>query len=414
MNKIFTLLMIVIAIPITIVAQINQVSVGQGYSQQAYYNLETDEVEVVANEAWDVAFTAFGQHDAGVFINESATFMTSPQLAFVTTVSDWTESITDTDMFADSLALYNLDENWTEGAFNTVKDDASPFDYGWGVYNPQSNTVEGDKIFIIKKRDGSFIKFQVVSLAGDMYTIRYADLNGDNEQVHEISKQDAINGMLHFSLETNKLVDMPSDYDLIFQRYSTTLDAGDGSFIPYTVTGVVLAPTTEAVTIDGVDPSDIDINLYLEDLTPSPLEIGHDWKSFDFSSGWIIDTDRTHLVKNANGTLYKITFFDFEGSSTGITTLEKTVVGTVSSIDIKSDSPLLKIFPNPTKEYFSITLDDEHNHHVAILDANAKVIKSLTIKSNERIDVGDLASGIYYIHLMSSSSSVKVSPLIIK
>lgn len=415
MNRIFTILMIIVVVPSTIMAQIEQVSIGQGYSQQAYYNLETGDVELIANDAWDIAFSAFGQQDAGVFINESSTFMAQPQLAFLSSTIDWSTEIVNTEVFVDSLALYNPEKNWKEGAFNTIKEDEfSPFDFGWGQYNPQTNTVEGKSIFVIKQRDGNFIKFHIESLAGGVYSIIYADLDGNNEYSYEINKQDAINGMVHFSFATNDIVEMPLEYDLIFQRYSTPLDAGDGLLIPYTVTGVLLSSTTEAALIDGVDPTNIDILDYVDDLSSNPLEIGHEWKSFDFNLGWVIDEDRTHLIKDKSGKLYQLTFLDFEGSSTGTSTLEKTIVGTVSSIDNELQSYDFQVFPNPTSEYFSINSKTGQSFELEIYDINARLIKTLISTSNEKIFVGDMPQGTYYIRIKKDALRANILPLLIR
>ena len=83
MKKNFTLPVILLFYLSTITAQIDQVSVGASYSQQAYYSVSTGEVEVVENEAWDIAFSAAGQQDAGIFLNESVSFMAAPLQVFL-------------------------------------------------------------------------------------------------------------------------------------------------------------------------------------------------------------------------------------------------------------------------------------------------------------------------------------------
>ena len=157
MIKIFTLTLLSACCMSIINAQIDQISVGPNYSEQAYYSLSTGAIETVSNESWDIAFSAEGQQDAGVILNESVTFMSTPMQVFLADTDDWAETINSTNLFVDSVSLHNPDINWTEGAFNTVKDPSSPFDFGWGAYNPQTNIVEGTKIFVIKKRDASFV-----------------------------------------------------------------------------------------------------------------------------------------------------------------------------------------------------------------------------------------------------------------
>jgi len=383
-------------------AQIDQVSVGSGYSQQAYYSLSTGAVEVIENDAWDISFSALNGQDAGLFVNESAGFMGAPMQVFLAPTTDWSENIIDTDIFVDSVALHNPEENWSEGAFNTVADPASSFDYGWGTYNPMTHIIEGDKIFVIRNRQGNLFKMQVTDLLDGVYTIRWASLDGSNEKTQSIDKSNAVNGMIHFSFDTVSTVDMPNDYDLIFQRYTTPLDAGDGLEIQYTVTGVLLANGVEAVIADGVDPSTVRESDYSDNYTSLPTIIGHTWKSFDFASGWLIDEDRTHFVKTNDGEIYQLTFFDFEGSSTGTTTLERTLVGTVSSIDdINSDATLV-VFPNPTSEYFMIGSDSQEEFKVTITNNSGQLMSAEVRYIDEPISLENYSPGIYNIAIQST------------
>lgn len=399
MKKIFTLSIFTLLITSFLAAQIDQISVGPSYSQQAYYSLSTGEIETVTNEAWDISFSAIGQQDAGIFFNESATFMSAPLKVFLSDSQNWLEEITNTESYVDSVALQNPDLNWTEGAFNTVKDPSSQLDYGWGMYNPQTNTIEGNKVFVIKKRNGSFFKMQVESLSGGIYIMNYADLDGNNEKTYEINKADAENGMVHFSFATDDVVEMPTNYDLIFQRYTTPLDAGDGSFIEYTVTGVLLANGTEAVLVDGVDPTSVIESDYDDQYSTLPTTIGHSWKSFSFSSGWLIDEDRTHFVKTADSEIYQLTFYDFEGSSTGITTLERTFITSVSTEEEISSDISISIFPNPTTDYFSVKSAEDFNLNITITNISGQVIKRLETSTNNKISVIGLPLGIYNISI---------------
>jgi len=412
MKRTFTILIASIFTLTMSYSQIDQVSVGSGYSQQAYYNLSTGESAVVANDAWDIAFSAIGQQDAGIFVNESVSFMGSPVYVYRSGASDWSESITKTSEFIAVNTLYNPEENWTDGAINSIKDPSNPFDYGWGTYNPAINIVEGSEIFIFQKRDGSYIKFQIQNLTGGTYNWRYAALDGSNEKSHSISKTDVDGSLIHFSFDTDGVVDMPVDYDLIFQRYSTMLDAGDGSFIPYTVTGVLLANGVEAVRIEGVDPTDVVQTDYEDQYSTLPTTIGHDWKFFDFTTGWGVLEDRTHFVKTAAGDIYQVTFFDFEGSSTGVSTLRKTIITSVSTED-ESLQAVLKVYPNPTIDNFSIDFEGREIAVVSICNNSGQLVKKAKISAKSKIDVSNFDAGIYNI-LINIEGKVLAKRLIIK
>ena len=413
MKTIFTIPTLLLLFISSISAQIDQVSVGASYNQQAYYSLSTGESVVITNDAWDIAFSTSGQQDAGVFFNESASLSNPALQVFLADTEDWTSPITDTDSFTDEVALQNPEANWTEGAMNSIKDPSSPFDYGWGAYNPQNHTIEGAKIFVIKKRDGSFIKFRVESLSGGIYTMQFADLDGTNEVSFQIDKNESIGALAYYSFESQDVVDMPTDYDLIFQRYTTPLDAGDGTFLEYTVTGVLLAPGVQAVVADGIDPSSVSESDYADQYSSLPTTIGHTWKVFDFSAGWIIDEDRTHFIKDRNGDTYQLTFYDFEGSGTGTTTMERNLITSVATSEVPFVDQYLSVFPNPSTAYFVIDMEYDTELKVMIMDNYGRHIRSLNTMSNTPVSVAELSEGIYNISIQGEDF-VTVNRLMIK
>jgi len=401
---------ILLAYNSTSLAQIEQVSIGASYSQQAFYKISTGEVTQVSNSAWDIAFSNDGVQDAGVFINESASFMASPVKLFVAETTDWDEAITNTAVFVEEAILYNAEANWTEGAFNSLRNTTDPFDYGWGIYNPMINSVEGNKIFVVQLRDQSFIKLQIQNLTDGIYSFRYADLDGLNETNASVSKNETDN-LLYFSFDSGAEVEMPTDYDLVFQRYASPLDDGYGNILEYTVSGVLLAPNTTAVAATGVDPTTVSESDYADQYSSLPTTIGHDWKFFDFDLGWIVNESQANFVRTAEGEIYKIVFYDFEGSSTGITTLEKTLIGTVTNIN---NLELLNIqaYPNPTSG--NITLNGiNDNYQISLFDLSGNLLLSNSISNNQIIDLNHLSAGAYTL-VLQSDENYGVQKLLIK
>ena len=395
------------------IAQVEQVSMGASYGEQAYYKLSTGEVTTIANNAWDIAFSNEGMTDAGVFINESASLMGSPIKLFLTSETDWNTTITDVSLFVDDVAVLNPETNWITGAFNTVADETNPFDYGWGAYNPTSHTIEGDKIFVIQKRDGSFFKLQITSLSGGVYNFKYADLDGSNEVSTSVSKEDSPgHDLIYFSFDTGDEVEVPTDYDLIFQRYSTPLPDGMGGVINYTVSGVLLAPNTSAVVAYDVDPATVEESDYADQYSTDLATIGYNWKSYDFTSGWLIDDSRANFVKTAEGELYKIVFFDFEGSSTGVTTLEKTALGATTTNQLDNTVSTLELFPNPTSGYITIK-GLQANSLVSVYSINGQqLIQSQVTDNLEGLDLSALANGVYKV-LVRTGSELSEQTLIL-
>jgi len=379
--------------------QVEQVSTGAGYSLQAYYTLESGDVEQVNNEDWDIAFSNAGDIDAGIFINESAAFMQGALALYLSDKTDWDETITDVSVFDDGVRLYNPKQNWTEGAFNRVADENNPLDYGWGAYNTETHVIEGDKIYVLEQRNGSYLKLQIQQLVGGEYQFRYAGLDGSDEVSATVSKnENSGEDLLFYSLRDQQMVDVPiAGADLVFKRYFAPLDDGSGNTLQYSVTGILLAPGTEAVVADGVDPQTVLESDYSDQYSAVPTVIGHDWKEFDFSAGWQLDFDRVHFVKTREGDIYKVYLFDFEGSSTGITTLEKTYLTTVNNDEVLEENTAIKLFPNPAQHQIQIE-GLEPGAEVQIFDNSGQLRVKRTAKSmQEQLEIEGLEQGLYHL-----------------
>ncbi|MBK7605096.1 MAG: hypothetical protein IPI15_16250 [Saprospiraceae bacterium] len=133
------------------------------------------------------------------------------------------------------------------------------------------------------------------------------------------------------------------------------------------MTGILLAPGTQAAVADGVDLSTVKESDYADKYSSLPTTLGHDWKAFDFTLGWIIDEDRANFVKTKNGEVYKLVFVDFEGSGTGTTAVERTLLKTAATEEIKVANETISIYPNPVKDAITFKSEKSSNLEVNIL-----------------------------------------------
>ncbi|MGB4960470.1 MAG: HmuY family protein [Saprospiraceae bacterium] len=143
-----------------------EMSTGAGYNKQSFVKLSTGAQKQVNNDSWDLAFSAFGFQDAGIFINESAGSTMGQNLPltelYYAQTTDWSAAI-DVEKIKDVTYL-NSEASWVYGAFNETRDTLNPFDYGWGKYQPATNRVIGDKVFVMRLRNGEFRKVKIESL----------------------------------------------------------------------------------------------------------------------------------------------------------------------------------------------------------------------------------------------------------
>lgn len=388
MRRYFTFFSFLVAFAVTTHAQeqVHSISTGPNYSKQSFFNLSTGEEFQLDNEAWDIAFSNVSSTDVGVFINESFSSASTGLKLFLAPTTNWDDQYTDLSIFTDSLILYNRELNWTLGAFNHVATPGNPFDFGWGTYNPQNHVVEGSRIFVLEGRDGNFKKIQIENFKSGAYNFKYANLDGSDEQTKTITKSTDLGAIIFFSLSSGEIVPTPKNYDLMFLRYYTPLDAG-GEILEYVVTGVLTAPGVESVNVKGIDPATVNEQDYQDDYVSLPTNIGHKWKAFDFSLGWVIAKDQAFFVKTQNKDIYKIVFLDFEGTQTGTAYFESTFVKKISS---SSDVALpvdISVFPNPTNNLITIATEETENIKVDMFTVNGQLIQSLETQTNHPFDV---------------------------
>lgn len=410
MKTFYTYILSLIALTIgsinSVSAQIFETSVDASYTQMAFYNITTGESVQVPNDSWDIAFSGYGVQDGAIFINEAAGLSETAIALFEAPIHDWAEPI-DESLFTDEFGLLNSDLTWDEGAFNTVADPNSPFDYGWGAYDPSTHQLLGTRVYVLRLRDGSFLKMQVVSLSGSVYTFQSAQLDGSNEVTATIDKSDAgaTSGLIYFSFATGDKVEMPEDYDLIFRRYYDWAYSPTDTLM-YSTTGVLLARNREAVVVRDVDPYAINEADYRDQYSPTVNQIGYDWKVFDFASGWIIDEERANFVKRPNGDIYKIIFLDFEGSSTGTTVLEQSYEGNSATRDF-SVTQATRIYPNPTADYLHFTTDKNVKEaHVTLTDISTGIQHNRTWINGQSISLHDFTSGTYHVAVITDQGQL--------
>ena len=389
-----------------------EISCGAGYNKQSYVNLANETQKTVNNDAWDIAFTAFGVQDAGIFINESSGSSLGqnlPTAEVYFTYSDDFNSDFDISILEDN-TLLNDELSWNYGAFNGTRDTLNAFDFGWGQYEPTSHGVIGYQVFIVKLRNGDYKKIFFESLVGTAYTFKYANLDGTNLVTKTIDKTVDGKGksLIFFNLSSNSVVDVLPDngYDFMYGRYISIATDPNGTIIQqYNVTGVLSAPGVSCVSADNVDFNTVNFDDYKDGLSEKMDVIGYDWKTFS-GTGWSLDDNRVFFLKSTDNTVWKLQFIDFEGSSTGTAVLSKENLGKISATEEVEVQVL--VYPNPTHEQLSV-LSPEKIVNFTFFDASGRMSYSVPTERHDgslyvyTFDVSNMANGIYVIQGNSAS-----------
>lgn len=408
MTRILLLLPFIGAVLTSLTAQTtHNISMGSSYAQGQYYNLSNDNTSSIDHANWDIAFSVYGNTDAGVFINEGSSFSGTPPTLYVVPNKVFADNITTSDFGS---TLSNPEEAWSTGAFNTTKVAGNWADYGWGSYNMTNHQVIGTRLYVVQIGSSTYKKMTIDSLANGVYHFRYADLDGSNLQQHSVDKSTYPNQTLaYFSFATNSAssAEPAGGWDFLLTRYETTLYS-TGTPTPYTVGGILINQGVEAVLADGINPTTVDIANYTTHAD-SLTVVGHDWKSFSLSTGWSVDNDRVYFVKTANDELYKIEFIDFQGSSSGIATFQKTYLGMWTSIERTPNSFItqLSTFPNPATTEINLTFSLNRSLEGAQLrlcNALGQVVYEQTMDTQAGLNgaviaVDHLSKGTYFLTL---------------
>lgn len=401
-----------------------EISTGPGYTQQSFVRLGDDMQKQVANTSWDIAFST-ASFDAGVFINESAgTSMGQAQTEVVLfdALSNDFSVVPDPSQFTAN-RLHNQEENWQRGAFNTVAAPDNPLDFGWGTYTPVSNTVQGEKVYVIQLRDASYRKIQIQQLANNTFSFRHAALDGSDEQTVQIDKsayQSQLLAYYSFSSGIVEDVEPSGGFDLLYCRYTTPLlDPDSGDTLQYNVTGILLGRDVEAYKASGIDPATVDFEAYQDALSSRLDVIGHDWKTFTFTNGWLVPEDVAYFIKTADERVWKINFIDFEGASTGTTVLEKVDLGLVSSLfdtpgTQRNPTLAFQIAGNPHRLGSPLQIQVDNYSisgppaSVSIIDLGGRIVHQQRIGAptagSYPIQLPTLAAGNYFVLLRHGQS----------
>lgn len=403
---------------ITMHAQENIIQIDQGknYTQSVFLDLATKKTTTVDYTTWDIAF-ATGARNVSVLINEAIQSGADGRSIYLFSTSSKDFSNIDTLQIQDTLS--NGDKALAAGAFNAVKDTSNAFDFGWGLYNPATHIVTGTRNFILKLRDGNYKKIRINQYNSQKYTFTYADLDGGNKVTDSITVGDYDGKSLaYYSIKNEKSLDLePEEWDLKFTRYSTPLEAAPGEYLNYIVLGVLTRPGVEVVKATGIDPASVEYDeTYADSLTSDADAIGHDWKFFDRNTfQYSIVPEQVYFVKTTNNEIYKIQFWDFEGSSTGITTLKVTLAEIETSSKRPEYITSTTLFPNPVRNQFSVNFQSHKlvkNAQLRIQDVIGRSVYTRDVDishgANHIPVLNTLQAGMYYLSLDTGDGLIMI------
>lgn len=389
-------------------AQVTNVdlSLQPNYSDEVYYNLDTNSSSAYNASDWELAFLRTSQfgfatriNDAiGITVFEASNNPADWDAIDIADINTWTQ-------------LYNSDTTWEVGAL-----DNGSATYGWGEYNATTHHVEGTVTYVLSYADGSYKKLMIEDFYNG-YTFKYADWDattstwGADETyvLPNSTNPDRLFNYYNLSTDAEVIAEPESTaWDLIFKKYTTLLEGGT----MYTVIGVLHHP--DITVAENVEPNGDGDTSNLE-YSGEINTIGHDWKEFNMNTfQYDIAADTYYYVKTENETVYRLHFTAFEGSSTGNLSFNyEDVTSSLSTTNFDNENSF-SVFPNPSTDkmvniLYEISKTQESAPVVQVYNVNGQKVYENQLQNdgfyNQKLDLTQLSAGIYLLKFNSGNFS---------
>ena len=289
------------------------VELNQYYQYQVYFDLGTGET-ISSNDRnlWDLGFESM----------DSAWHITLNTSAFMMAANTWQ---TDFESVIDTTGL-----DWKYD-----KSDGNPDSTAVGEWFSiiSNDTVYENNVYVINRgmthmgNSRGLKKIVFTKVNNEQYTLKYADLNGDNYSEYVIEKVPEVN-YTFFSFEgqgSQLVLEPPSDdWDLLFTQYTTLIYTNEGEPYPYLLNGVLVNYGKVEVMLDTITAFEaIDLH-YTQTLEYSINKdaIGYEWKYLEgdptIGGAYYYKVNPneehpnwTYILKNRNGIYFKLKFTRF-------------------------------------------------------------------------------------------------------
>lgn len=280
------------------------IALTKNYADNVFFSLESGDAVLTSGKLqWDLGFES-GEAGWRVYLNTTRFMQAAP------TGSSNFEDVKDT-----------IGLSWSFDVSSGHPDSTA---IGMWFQTPGGDTVSKQEVYVLDMgfdANGNvqgFRKFQILGWNKNSFTIRYAKLDGNEDNTQEILKI-SNSDIVCYSLRNHSIAmnarPLVNSWDIWFTQYTTMLFTNDGTPYPYLVTGVLSNRMAGVgVARDKLVPfNEIDYEYALGLSYSSKADvIGYDWKYYDFNAGsYTVDPGISYLIRGVEGAIFKLRFIGF-------------------------------------------------------------------------------------------------------
>ncbi len=405
-------LLITLSNPLKAQTEVN-LSMGAGYANNIWYNLEDGQTGSSSATNWDIALAATSS--PGAALTTSVLFNAkNGKLYAVPGISPAQFSTVDTaGLGASWTPLYNDPTTWAKGAFSQPA--TGGLDFGWGAYNVGNHSVEANRVFVIHYTSGLIKKLYLTlnSVAGN-YSLVYDNYDNSDLQTETITISGySSKNFVFYSLSSNSILDREpaaANWDIVLTQYFDMYPATAPTSMQQ-VGGVLHnlgVEVAQAVDVDQATYEDYSSLSFSTDIN----SIGYDWKNLNYGTFLYETEDQwVYFVKRKNNDIWKVVFTDFVGTSNGNYTFtkEKIYTATTGIISGQNTNNNLVLYPNPATGETTTVLynaDQAEESTLELYDLAGISIQQWPVEAQAGLNAftvptNNLKSGIYMIAVRS-------------
>lgn len=280
---------------------------GESYSQQLFFDFESQQVGSNAFGTWDLAVACNGTPHViicgGKNVQFSAARMQNVEFLDVHSINrnslDWRFDNPNGNI--DSTAMCSAFESTPDGYYG-IPNDVYIMDLG------------ADSAL-----DRRYVKIQFLNAIGGIYQFLWGYVYDSSQYyITKIQTKPEYN-YAYFSFAQRKLVQnevfQSRNWDVVFTTYKEGIPDQNGLIYDYVIRGALINPNKiSVVQIDNT--ADFNTLNYIDALqlpfNKNWNEIGYDWKEYDQTAGrYTIVPNRFYVLKTTNGNYFKMRFVDF-------------------------------------------------------------------------------------------------------